>query len=61
MSPDMLTLVAAVLVDDLAYDPGVDLIGGLEARDAPSCALSLKAMSETSEENDMAMFSRYGS
>ncbi len=54
----MLTLVAAVLVDDLAYDPGVDLIGGLKARDAPSFALSLKAMSETSQEKDMINMSR---
>ena len=58
MSPDMLTLVAAVLVDDLAYDPGVDLIEGLGARDAPSFALSLNAMSETSEEKDMVIFMR---
>ena len=34
MSPDMLTLVAAVLAYDLAYDPAVDLAGGLEVRDA---------------------------
>lgn len=54
----MLTLVAAVLVVDLAYDPGVDLMEGLEARDGPSFALSLKAMSETSEEKDMVMLSR---
>ncbi len=49
----MLTLVAAVLVYDLAYEPVVDLAVGLEARDAPSFALSLKARSETREENDM--------
>lgn len=30
----MLTLVAAVLAYDLAYDPAVDLAGGLEVRDA---------------------------
>jgi len=58
MPPDILTLLAAVLADDLAYDPAVDLAEGLEARDAPSFAWSLKAMSETSEEKDMVMFSK---
>ena len=32
----MLTLVAAVLVYDLAYEPVVDLRDGLERREAPS-------------------------
>lgn len=34
MSPDILTLVAAVLAYDLAYDPTVDGAGGREVRDA---------------------------
>ena len=53
----MLTLVAAVLVYDLAYDPFPDLIEGLEACDALSfafpLALSLNAMSDTRVEKDM--------
>jgi len=53
MSPDMLTLVAAVLVYDLAYDPAVDLAEGLETRDDPTFALSLNAMSETRWEKDI--------
>lgn len=53
MSPAMLTLVAAVLVYDLAYDPVVDLAEGLEARALPLGVLSLNARSETSEEKDM--------
>ena len=54
MSPDMLTLVAAVLAYDLAYEPVVDLAEGLEARDAWSLGLlSRNAMSETSEEKDI--------
>lgn len=55
----MLTLVAAVLVDDLAYDPDADLGEGLEGRDIPSFALSLKAISETSEEKDMVISRGY--
>ena len=42
MSPDTLTLVAAVLAYDLAYEPVVDLADGLETCDALSLALSLK-------------------
>ena len=51
----MLTLVAAVLAYDLAYEPVVDLIEGLEARDAWSLRLLLSrnAMSETSDEKDI--------
>lgn len=56
MSPDMLTLVAAVLAYDLAYDPVVDLAEGLEARDAWSLGLlSRNARSETNEENDIVL------
>lgn len=56
MSPDMLTLVAAVLAYDLAYEPVVDLAEGLEARDAWSVGLlSRKARSETNEENDIVL------
>lgn len=56
MSPEMLTLVAAVLAYDLAKDPVVDLAGGLVARDAWSLELlSRNAMSETSEENDIVL------
>ena len=56
MSPDMLTLVAAVLAYDLAYEPVVDLAGGLEARDAWSLGLlSRNARSETNEENDIML------
>lgn len=56
MSPDMLTLVAAVLAYDLAYEPAVDLAEGLEARDAWSLGLlSRNARSETSEENDIML------
>lgn len=53
----MLTLVAAVLVYDLAYEPTVDLAGGLAGRDAASFGLSLNAMSDTSDENDITLFS----
>lgn len=51
----MLTLVAAVLAYDLAYDPVVDRIEGLEARDVWSLRLLLSrnAMSETREEKDI--------
>ena len=50
----MLTLVAAVLVYDLAYEPVVDLIEGLEVRDAWSLGLlSRNARSETNEEKDI--------
>ena len=59
MSPDTLTLVAAVLAYDLAYDPVVDLIDGLEACDALSLALSLKWRSETSVEKDMVLMLRW--
>ena len=56
----MLTLVAAVLVYDLAYEPFPDLIEGLDARDtlsfAFSLAVSLNAMSETKVEKDMMYF-----
>lgn len=52
----MLTLVAAVLVYDLAYEPTVDLAGGLVGRDAASFGLSLNAMSETSDENDITLY-----
>lgn len=56
MSPDMLTLVAAVLVYDLAYDPVVDLAEGLERRDAWSLeVLSRNARSDTNEENDIML------
>lgn len=56
MSPDMLTLVAAVLAYDLAYDPVVDLAEGLEARDACSLGLlSRNARSETNEEKDIML------
>lgn len=56
MSPDMLTLVAAVLAYDLAYDPAVDLAEGLEARDAWSLGLlSRNARSETKEEKDIML------
>ena len=56
MSPDILTLVAAVLAYDLAYEPVVDLAGGLEARDAWSLGLlSRNARSDTSEEKDMML------
>lgn len=52
----MLTLVAAVLAYDLAYEPVVDLAEGLEARDAWSLGLlSRNARSETSEENDIML------
>ena len=55
MSPDMLTLVAAVLAYDLAYDP-VDLGEGLEARDAWSLeGLSRNAKSETNDEKDIIL------
>ncbi len=54
MSPDMLTLVAAVLTYDLAYEPVVDLAEGLEVRDVWSLGLlSRNARSETNEENDI--------
>lgn len=52
----MLTLVAVVLVFDLAYEPFVDLAEGLEAGDTPSMAPSLNAKSETREEKDMIVF-----
>lgn len=56
MSPEMLTLVAAVLAYDLAYEPAVDLADGLEAREAWSLGLlSRNARSETSEENDIVL------
>ena len=52
----MLTLVAAVLAYDLAYDPAVDLAEGLEARDAWSLGLlSRNARSETKEEKDIML------
>ena len=52
----MLTLVAAVLAYDFAYEPVVDLMEGLEARDAWSLGLlSRNARSETSEENDIML------
>ena len=49
----MLTLVAAVLVYDLAYDPTTDLAEGLDGRDDSSLALSLNAMSDTRCEKDI--------
>ena len=50
----MLTLVAAVLAYDLAYEPAVDLREGLEVRDAWSLLLlSRNARSETREEKDI--------
>ena len=52
----MLTLVAAVLMYDLAYEPLVDRREGLETRLAPSGGLSLKAMSETRDENDIVVY-----
>ena len=52
MSPDMLTLVAAVLVYDLAYDPEVDWGDGRFTL-PPFSLLSRKARSETKVENDM--------
>lgn len=56
MSPEMLTLVAAVLAYDLAYEPAIDLADGLEAREAWSLGLlSRNARSETSEENDIVL------
>ncbi len=60
MSPDTLTLVAAVLVYDLAYEPVVDLADGLEACDALSFALSLKWRSDTNVEKDMVPLLRLG-
>lgn len=56
----MLTLVAAVLAYDLAYEPTVGLGGGLVGRDAGSFGLSLNAMSETSDENDITLLSTSG-
>ena len=55
----MLTLVAAVLAYDLAYEPVVDLGEGLEVRDAPSFALSLKVKSDTRDEKDIVFSKQY--
>ncbi len=55
MSPDMLTLVAAVLAYDLAYDSALDTWEALDG-----CALrssgvrSRNVRSETKEEKDMS-------
>ena len=52
----MLTLVAAVVVYDLALDPVVDLREGLEVRDDWSLGLlSRNARSETKEEKDIML------
>ena len=52
MSPEMLTLVACVLVYDRAYEPAVDLGDG---RCDVLSTLSLNAMSETRVENDIVV------
>ena len=51
MSPDMLTLVAVVLVYERAYDPDVDCGDGRFGRELGS--VSRKAMSETRVEKDI--------
>ena len=58
MSPDMLTLVAAVLVYDRAYDPDVDWGDG-RFWFPPFPPLSRYARSETRVENDIAYVERY--
>ena len=52
MSPDILTLVAAVLVYDRAYDPSVDWGDGRFGM-PPFPSLSRNARSDTRVENDM--------
>lgn len=54
MSPDMLTLVAAVLAYDLAYEAALDVEDFFEGFLLSSWSVSRKARSETSVENDMA-------
>jgi len=54
----MLTLVAAVLVYDLAKDPTVERAEGLEARDEPSFP-SLNAISDTRLEKDMMLEAKH--
>ncbi len=54
MSPDMLTLVAAVLAYDLAYDAALDIEDFFVGFLLSSWSVSRKARSETSVENDMA-------
>jgi len=50
----MLTLVAAVLAYDLAYDAALDIDDFFERFLLSSWCVSRKARSETSVENDMA-------
>jgi len=50
----MLTLVAAVLAYDLAYDPALDIDDFFEGFLFSSWSVSRKARSETRVENDMA-------
>lgn len=54
MSPDILTLVAAVLVYDLALDTVLDSALLLSARSA-----SRNVRSETRDENDMVVISSF--
>ena len=54
MSPDMLTLVAAVLAYDLAYDSALDICEALDGCELLSSGLrSRNVRSETKEEKDM--------